>query len=188
MTAVKNINTENFEEIGHLIFIKGGRKLRSTNQMIRNAWLFAQACLWDKQNFSDEEVEKFKKLIEEFFEETEFSETMFVEFCERVILTKRYIARSAYRYVAPPALWLNIHYKYGISSTENWHQSVAEQRITAPEYNLGMNILAVAVCMYTKDPNWAVYIASRNKLIELKQFDLIPVFNSLVTAFHFFNN
>ena len=188
MTAVKNINTENLEEIGHLIFVKGGKRKRSTDQMIRNAWFFAQACLWEGQTFSEEEVESFKKLIEEFFEETEYSEEIFVEFCERVILTKRYVARSHYRYVAKPALWLNIHYKHGISSTEQWHRSVQEQRMTAPEYNLGMNILAVAVAMYTKDPSWGVYVASRNELIRLKQFDLLPVFNSMITAFHFLNH
>jgi hypothetical protein len=132
MTVIKSNNTENLEQIGHLIFIKGGTKLRSTDQMIRNAWLFAQASLWDKQIFSEEEISRFKKLIGEFFEETEFSEEMFIEFCERVVLTKRYIARSAFRYVAPPALWLNIHYKHGISSTEKWLQSVIEQRLTAP--------------------------------------------------------
>lgn len=187
MTAVKNTQTDNTEEIGHLLFIKGGKRTRSTDQMIRNAWLFAQACLWQYQTFTDEEVDRFKELISEFFEETEFSEEMFIEFCERVILTKRYVARSSYRYVAKPALWLNIHYRHGISSTEKWYHSVQEQRISAPEYNLGMNILAVAVSMYTTDPNWAVYQASRNELIRLKQFDLLPVFNSLVTAFHFFN-
>lgn len=185
MNTARKFQTEEFD---HLIFIKGGKRSRSTDSMVRNAWLFAYACLWDKQLFSEEEVGKFKKLITEFFEESEFSEDMLIEFCERVILTKRYVARSPYRYVASPTLWLNIRFKHGISGTARWYQAVVIQRATAPEYNIGVNVLAEAVALYTKNPSWVMYVASRKTLIELKQFDLVPVFNSLVTAFHYMND
>jgi hypothetical protein len=187
MTAIKKIKTEN---ASHLRVIHGekSKRTRSAEQMVNNAWLFAQASLWDKQIFTDAEIKKFKRLIAEFFEENEFSHDTFIEFCERVILAKRYVARSSYRYIAAPINWLNIHFKYGISGTESWYNEVQEQRETAPEYNKGMNDLAEAVFTYTAKPSLSAYREARKCLIERRQFDLVPVFNSLVTAFHFLNN
>lgn len=186
MTAVRKIQTET---ISHLRVVKGGRKKeRSSDQIISNAWLFAQASLWEGQVFTETEIKKFKKLIAEFFEECEYSDETFIEFCERVILAKRYVSRSQFRYVAAPINWLNIHFKYGISGTAKWYSEVELQRVTAPEYNKGLSFLAQAVVKYTASPSLPVYRACRKRLIELKQYDLLPVFNSLVTAFHYLNN
>jgi hypothetical protein len=189
MTAVRKFQPANAH---HLRVIKGGKsstkKTRSTEHMVANAWLFAQASLWDGQVFTDAEITRFKKLINEFFEEHEFSEDTFVEFCERVILAKRYVARSSFRYIAAPINWLNIHFKYGISGTERWYREVEQQRETAPEYNKGITILSIAVASYTANPTLNVYRSCRSQLIEQKQYDLLPVFNSLVTAFHYLNS
>jgi hypothetical protein len=176
------------ESVSHLRVVKGGKKKEKPSEhMIKTAWLFAQSSLWERQNFTEDEISKFKKLIREFFEEKTYREGSLIEFCERITIAKRYMERSRFRRIAAPINWLDARSKYGISGTQHRYNEIKKRRETDPEYYKGMRIFAESMLNYVSSASPAVYRDARKKLIEQRQVDLISTLNSIVTAFHYLN-
>jgi hypothetical protein len=185
MTTVRKIKTVGFTP---LRVVRNSNKQKLTvEKYITTAWLFAQAALWVNRSFSKKEIEQFKELIEEYFNEKGFSQKALTEFLEKVCLVKRYLARGKGRYVSKPIDWLNINYKNGITGTQRWYNEVQVQRKLVPQYNKGIRLLAKAVAKYIDIPTGEVYSIFRNKLIEERQFDLVQVLNSTVVGMNYLN-
>ena len=170
----------------HLKIVKGGKN-DPMNSVIDNTWMFIHAALWDHEEFSDKEIEQFKKLISEHYHVSKNSQNVFEELIERVCLAKRFVNRRHGRYVAKPIDWLNIHYYAGLAGTQGWYNEVCLQRITVPEYNKGLTILAKGILKYLQEPSAKTILSYRKKLIAEKQFDLLQIFNNTIVQ-HQINN
>jgi hypothetical protein len=61
------------------------------------------------------------------------------------------------------------------------------QRISVPEYNKGITLLAKAITKYLQEPTIKTIVAYRKKLITQKQFDLLQIFNNSIINFQINN-
>lgn len=170
----------------HLKIVKGG-KSDPMNSVIDNTWMFIHAALWDHEEYSNKEIEKFKQLISEHYNFSDNPSSVFEELIERVCLAKRFVKRRQGRYIAKPIDWLNIHYYAGLTGTKNWYQGLCLQRITVPEYNSGLTLLAKAILKYLQEPCAKTILCYRKKLIAEKQFDLLQIFNNTIVQFQINN-
>ena len=98
----------------------------------------------DNSEFTPNETKSFKSLLEVYFKDKGFFFYFFVEFCERILLAKRYVARRSGRYVAKPIDYLNIHFKFGIAGTEDWYKQLEQQRKLVPQYTKALRGLPKA--------------------------------------------
>ena len=178
MTAVRKIKTA----VPHLRVIKGG-KSNPKNNTVENTWIFIHAALWCNNEFTNKEETQFQNLIAEHYNNFKNPTKVFEEIIERVCLAKRYVNRKRGRYLSKPVDWLNIHYPKGLAGTEGWYQEVCLQRLTVPDYNKGITLLAKAITKYLQEPTIATIINYRKKLIAQKQFDLLQIFNNSIINF-----
>ena len=172
--------------VSHLRVVKGG-KSNPQNNTVNNAWIFIHAALWNNNEFSYKEQTQFENLISEHFNTFKNPTKVFEEIIERVCLAKRYVNRKRGRYLSKPIDWLNIHYHKGLAGTEGWYQEVCLQRISVPEYNKGITLLAKAITKYLQEPTIKTIVSYRKKLIAEKQFDLLQIFNNSIINFQINN-
>lgn len=182
MSAVKKIKTT----VPHLRVVKGG-KSNPLNSIVDNTWIFIHAALWYNNEFSGKEEAQFQNLIAEHYNTHKNPTKVFEEIIERVCLAKRYVNRKRGRYLSKPIDWLNLHYHKGLSGTEGWYQEVCLQRLTVPEYNKGITLLAKAITKYLQEPTIKTIVTYRKKLIAEKQFDLLQIFNNSIINFQINN-
>lgn len=182
MTAVRKIKTV----FPHLRVIKGG-KSNPKNNTVENTWIFIHAALWNNNEFSNKEETQFQNLIADHYNTFKNPTKVFEEIIERVCLAKRYVNRKRGRYLSKPIDWLNINYHKGLTGTEGWYKEVCLQRISVPEYNAGITLLAKAITKYLHEPTIKTIITYRKKLIAQKQFDLLQIFNNTIITFQINN-
>jgi len=182
MTAVRKIKTVT----PHLRVIKGGRS-NPKNNTAENTWIFIHAALWNNNEFSYKEEIQFQNLIAEHYNTSKNPTKVFEEIIERVCLAKRYVNRKRGRYLSKPIDWLNINYHKGLTGTEGWYKEVCLQRISVPEYNTGITLLAKAITKYLQEPTIKTIVNYRKKLIAQKQFDLLQIFNNSIINFQINN-
>ena len=182
MTAVRKIKTVT----PHLRVIKGG-KSNPKNNTVENTWIFIHAALWNNNEFSYKEETQFQNLTAEHYNTFKNPTKVFEEIIERVCLAKRYVNRKRGRYLSKPIDWLNINYHNGLTGTEGWYKEVCLQRISVPEYNLGITLLAKAITKYLQEPTIKTIVTYRRKLIAQKQFDLLQIFNNTIINFQINN-
>ncbi|MCA0429039.1 MAG: hypothetical protein LCH32_00890 [Bacteroidetes bacterium] len=183
MTAVRKIRTATAP---YLRVIKGG-KFSPKNNIVENTWIFIHAALWCNNEFTNKEETQFQNLIAEHYNTVKNPTKVFEEIIERVCLAKRYVNRKRGRYLSKPIDWLNINYHKGLAGTEGWYQEVCLQRISVPEYNKGITLLAKSITKYLQEPTIKTIVAVRKKLIAQKQFDLLQMFNNAVINFQINN-
>lgn len=165
----------------HLRVVKSVKTNPTTN-IYDHTWVFIQSALWNNKNFSNKEATLFTNLISEHFNRMGDPTKIFEELIERVCLAKRYVNRKRGRYISKPVDWLNINYVNGLAGTSGWYADVEEQRLTVPNYNKGIRILAKAITKYLKEPNSKTITLYRKKLIAENQFDLLQVFNNTIIS------
>ena len=182
MTAVRKIKTVT----PHLRVIKGG-KSSPKNNTVENTWIFIHAALWNNNEFSYKEETQFQNLIADHYNTFKNQPKVFEEIIERVCLAKRYVNRKRGRYLSKPIDWLNINYHKGLTGTEGWYKEVCVQRISVPEYNAGITLLAKAITKYLQEPTIKTIVTYRKKLIAQKQFDLLQIFNNSIINFQINN-
>lgn len=182
MTAVRKIKTVT----PHLRVIKGG-KSSPKNNTVENTWIFIHAALWNNNEFSYKEATQFQNLIADHYNTFKNPTKVFEEIIECVCLAKRYVNRKRGRYLSKPIDWLNINYHKGLTGTEGWYKEVCVQRISVPEYNKGITLLAKAITKYLQEPTIKTIVTYRKKLIAQKQFDLLQIFNNTIINFQINN-
>jgi len=96
--------------------------------LTETTWRFARRTLWKGQKFSKAEREFSKGFIQEYylsippkkFQKEYFSQ--FTEYCERVMLAKKYASRHPYSYIiSHPCIWLNQGNPKGFAGTKAWY-------------------------------------------------------------------
>ena len=164
-----------------------GAKSNLKNNIAENTRIFIHAALWWNNEFSEKEQTQFQNLVEEHFDTVKNPTKVFEEIIERVCLAKRYVNRKRGRYLSKPIDWLNINYHKGLVGTKGWYQDVCLQRMTVPDYNKGITLLAKSITKYLQEPTTKTIMIYRKKLIAEKQFDLLQIFNNSIINFQINN-
>lgn len=147
---------------------------------ITAAWTFAHAALWSNENFNEREILHFKHLITEHFDQNETTDKNLVRFCVRVMLAKRMNEEKRFYYVLRPTLWLNKNYEYGYSNTEKMYDDLIKERINVSGSNQALFTLAFGIYKYSQNPCTQIYSLYRGKLMHLKAWSFLRVFNNAV--------
>ena len=192
MEALRKIENRKKSSTPKLRVIRGGKYQNSKIETrVNQFWQFCHACLWNNEQFTEEQTSEFKKLIAEYFtgiKNTREADKTFRELIERVCLAKRYVNRRPYRFISKPIDWLNINYKNGLAGTAKWYSKVEEQRKTVPHYNEGISLLSRAVLAYCDLSSPLVINLHREVLMEEKQTDLLQIFMNTVMHIRYFKN
>lgn len=150
------------------------------------AWHFAHAVLWGQHQFSEEEITAAKACILDYFRETTHTKKAFVAFCERVILTEKYLSADKSRYVPNPSVWLNKNYQHGFAGTKSWYQGIEAKRVEVPGYLKHLTLAATYFLSYVRKPSAEILKSCRNKLLALNAKNVLQHFyNSIVHFNHF---
>ena len=189
MNAVKTIHNRKKSSTPRLRVIRGGKyPYNRIEKRVNQFWQFCHASLWNTEQFTDEQISEFKKLIAEYFKDAHEADKKFRELIERVCLAKRYVNRKHGRFISKPIDWLNINYKNGLAGTAAWYNKVEEQRKTVPHYNEGISLLSRAVLAYCDLSSPLVINLHREILMEEKQSDLLQSFMNTIMHIRYFNN
>lgn len=111
----------------------------------RAAWACAQVALWGNVVFSIEERERARQYIGSWLIKQPDIYQAYIEFCERVLLTRQYISQHSARYVPVPSLWLDPANKHGFNGTLKWHRQLLDRRRSSPLHRLHWKALAEAI-------------------------------------------
>jgi hypothetical protein len=145
------------------------------------AWNIARVLLWPEQKIAKEEEEGARQFINYYFEFATDRRTAFVAFCERVVLTQKYVAASPIRYVPSPSLWLNPYYQYGFAGTKKWFRDVQAKRLEVPGYMKHVSIMAHYYMCYALRPSHRTFHKCRKKLLKLRAFTLLQSFYHIIS-------
>ncbi len=157
------------------------------SQYVASAWNFAQTLLWKERLFPKEEIESAQAHIQNYFECAKDRKAAFVAFCERVLLTSRYLAANKARFVPLPSIWFNRNYPHGFAGTRSWYQNIQLQRQDIPGYLQHLTVLAEHYRQYAFKPSSKVFNACRKKLIGLNANSLLQHFYNCVIHLNYIN-
>jgi hypothetical protein len=160
-----------------------GKRRMNVYYLSKVAWNFAQAILWKEQKFSDEEIRATKTHLITYFRESSHRKKAMIAFCERVILTDKYITAQPGRYVPNPSVWFNRNYEHGFAGTKSWYLHIDGKRKDVPGYLKHLTVMANHYYMYALQPTPAILQSCHDKLLELNAKSLLQHFYN--TIFHF---
>ena len=153
--------------------------------LTNGAWSFAHSILWKEQQFSNEELFYAKRLIRNYFDMANDHKKAFIAFCERVILTSRYISSKNDWVLPVPSIWLNRNYEYGFAGTKNWLEKVNAKRKEVPGYLKHINTLAKYFYCYIKKPSEHTFNDCRDRLVEQNAYSLLQHFYNTVIHYNY---
>lgn len=116
---------------------KGASRVHnSTLDFYTNAtWNFAKCALWKNEIFTEAEIILSKQYIREFYtlipaeNFTVNAPKLFIQYCERILLTRNYVNRFSHRFIPHPCIWLDKTYQKGFAGTKKWLRKKIETRI-----------------------------------------------------------
>lgn len=153
------------------------------------AWNFAHAILWNEQKFSEDEIATAKDHLVTHFRESTHRRKALLAFCERVVLTKNYLAaKDKEQQVIPaPSVWFNPKYHQGFAETRGWYEAIEESRKSVPGHLKHYTVLAKYYYLYCKHPSPSILNQCRDKLMGLKANSLLRHFYATIYHFNYIN-
>lgn len=162
-----------------------GKTQRNIIQLRDAAWNFAYTILWNGQQFSPAEIEASKTQLFHYFKEAGNKRKAFIAFCERTILTDKYITAQPQRYVPEPSVWLNRNYPHGFAGTKSWYQQVEAKRKEIPGYLKHISVMASHYYRYSVKQSAGTFLSCRKKLLALNAQTLLQQFNNVIVHYSF---
>lgn len=161
------------------------KKQTDTTGLTDAAWNFAYTILWYGQQFTNEEIERAKFYLHQYFKEAANKKKAFTAFCERIILTNKYISAQPQRYVPAPSVWLNRHYQHGFAGTKSWYQQVEAKRSKIPGYLKHISIMARHYYLYCFNQSASAFHSCRKKLLALNAKILLQQFCNVIVHYNY---
>ena len=159
---------------------KGKQAELNTAILSGAAWNFAHSVLWPEQEFSKEVLSRVMVSIHCYFHEAIDKKKAFTGFCERIILTHKFITAQTARFVPNPSVWFNRNYEHGFAGTKSWYQQVQLKREDVPGYLQHISVIANHYFDYTLKPSVKTFQSCRKKLLELKANSLLQYFYNAI--------
>ena len=155
------------------------------NRLVEAAWNFAHAILWKDLQFAPSEIEDAKTHIRYYFMEADNKKNAFLAFCERIILTDKYIRAGEGRYVPSPSVWFNRYFEHGFRGTKSWYRSVEAKRKEVPSYLKHFSILARHYYAYVLRQTPGTIQSCRHKLLLLNAKSMLQIFYNTIVHFNY---
>jgi len=152
----------------------------TADKLSHAAWNFAHTILWPEQEFSREDLSRAMESIHSYFEEAKDKRRGFTVFCERIVLTHKFVSAGSCRFVPNPSVWFNRNYEHGFAGTKSWHQQVELKREDIPGYLQHISVIASYYLEYTLKPSSKVFHKCRKKLLALNAAGLLQHFYNAI--------
>lgn len=155
-----------------------------------SAWNFAYTMLWKDKKFPPERIEEAKRHIFKYFSENNYpnyAQQVLNCFCQRIILTSRYINRAPERFVPLPDIYFDPFFKQGFAGTKQWLQNVFDKRKTNKNYYSNIKLFSKVYRDYCRDMSLQNYNKARQLLSRTKDDKLLSTFNECVLNYQEFN-
>lgn len=151
----------------------------------RGAWSFAHTILWPEQQFDADELSRAKVCLQHYFDNSTDEKKAFIAFCQRVILTHRYISAQPGRFVPNPSIWLNVNYQEGFVGTLAWLRNIEKKREEIPGYLQHILTAAEQFVAYVEHPTKISFNTCRKKLLEQSAKSLLQFYYNAVLHFNY---
>ncbi|MFI5195720.1 MAG: hypothetical protein ACHQD8_01400 [Chitinophagales bacterium] len=165
---------------------ENGKTIKTTiESYCEGAWSFANTVLWPEQSFPKDELQLALQYIRHYFELARDKKKAFVAFCERIILTKRYITAQPGRFLPAPSVWFNYYYAHGFTGTKSWLEQIQAKRKDIPGYLQHISTVAEYYLLYIQRPSAKTFNSCRKKLLALKAYSLLQFFYNAILHFSY---
>ena len=155
------------------------------NLLVKAAWQLTNSALWHEQTFPASELKSARKHLRQYFADAPDLQGAFIAFCERVLLSNRYLAGQASRYVPNPSLWLNRAYAFGFTGTRAAHERMHERRKEIKGYQEGITATASHYWRYITAASPKAFTDCRKKLHALREYGLLQIFYNAIIYLNF---
>ncbi|MCU0336569.1 MAG: hypothetical protein MUF12_01800 [Sediminibacterium sp.] len=151
-------------------------------QYTQQAWAFAKSILYPEQNFTDEQNKLTQRYIREYFSliKKEYfvsqSQKLFLQFCERVLLAKKYIDRNPSRFIPVPWTWFDKHFANGFRGTLAWLKTVQEKRESLKRKFQNLTELCNLYAVYLTEKSISCYKQIEKTLLEKRDPTLVNLY------------
>jgi hypothetical protein len=143
---------------------------------ITAAWACAHTALWNEYLFALNERSKAEGFIGQYISQSKDPYKAYINFCERVLLTRQYIRNGNSRYVPFPSTWLDPQQAYGFAGTASWHDRLGQQRKACPLFRMEWKALAEGILEMVEEGTgkfyryWCTYFLEHKAIEELLLF------------------
>lgn len=154
-------------------------KVKDIEPLSIAAWEFARCALWPELHFTPKQVDEVMRYIRDYFKAANGKKRAFTALCERVILTQKYISKSAERFVPMPFVWFNCRYPFGFAGTLSWLYRVEQRRKEVPGYLAHIEALAEGYYNYSMKPTKRALSRFKDKMLSVHAPSLFPLFMAI---------
>jgi len=146
------------------------------------AWKFSKSILYPNQEFTYEQHKLTQRYIGEYFSlirKDQFAnkaEKLFIQFCERVLLAKKYIDRNPSRFIPVPWTWFDKHFPNGFRGTLPWLRAVHKKRESLKRKHSNLTDLCNHYSIYLSEPSIACYKQIEKNLQEKGDSELVNLY------------
>lgn len=150
---------------------------------VLGAWLLSYNALWLNDHLPRAEVYYAQKAIEIVLK-PDGSDDSFLCLIEKLLLSYKLIRNDSSKWIDLPSLWFNPQFSEGLNSFESIYASVIEKRKAVKEYQKGIQVFALCYLQYIKDPSDKILKRCHYKLLQLREYDLLQLWNNVIVHFH----
>ena len=156
------------------------------NRYTDEAWEFAESVLYPKNTFTEQQVILSKLYIAEYFSlirKDDFiahSQKLFLHFCERILLAKKYVDKVPSRFIPVPWTWFDKHFAGGFKGTLAWLKIVHAKRKNLKHKYENLTELCGLYSSYLPETTITSYKRIEAELLEKNDKELLNIYYGCV--------
>lgn len=166
-----------------IIPINNSPDLPITHTYVQGGWILSYNVFWLNDHLPRAEVSYAEKAIEKLINPTA-SDSIFLCFIEKLLLSYKLIRNDTSKWIDLPSLWFNPQFSEGFSSLDNIYTAVREKREKVKEYQKGIKVFSRNYLQYIKDPSNKILKRCHYKLLQLREYDLLQLWNNVIIHLH----
>lgn len=166
-----------------IIPINNSPDLPINHPYVKGGWILSYNVFWLNDHLPKAEVSYAEKAIEKELKPTG-SDSTFLCFVEKLLLSYKLIRKDTSKWIDLPSLWFNPQFAEGFSCMDSIYMVVREKRKTVKKYQKGIQVFSRNYLQYIKDPSDKILKRCHYKLLQLREYDLLQLWNNVIIHLH----
>lgn len=146
---------------------------------VHACWVLSYNAFWCYDRLHAAEVLYAKNAIWNILSKPSVDQN-FIKIIERLLLSYKTVRNDNSRWIDLPSLWFNPEFPDGISSYDDFYKSVREKRKVVKGYYKGIKVFASHLLRYMVCPSDKILKSCSTKLLSLREYDLIQLWNNTI--------
>ena len=160
--------------------MKGKVTAESIEMMTDAAWNITLTSLWNCAQLSKNEKFGTRRYIKQFLTNSGDPYNVYLEFTQRILLTREYLIKNEDKYVPQPSKWFDIDNVNGFAGTRRWFIRMEDVRKAFPLYRHQFKALPEAVLEMFEQPTASIFHYWRSWFIEREKQAAANLFLSTI--------